>query len=356
MKKVYVLLSTLIYLIATPVFAGQRLDQILTELVRFETLELDWHEGPLLVIEGGREPASLSNWATLGKADKDLVDLGYSLLAFYQSQGDEAKTIIVQRTANGLFVAKDGQLSLPSKDIRQILIDRIMARLGNNMGQIQPQNIAQIFQEIGQSAPEENPPIEVSAGGRVQFMIDGLVLKPRLALPNGVSLVGLQETANGWQVTISASSDMDAGTVEIGILSKDDTIDPHITQTLDITAQQNAYIPPPIDDHGNDVQTATVIEASSESVLSGQISGAQDQDIFTFTLDQTQTVRIETKGQSDLQLSIASQGQTLAQDDDGGVRYNAKLSQTLAPGTYYVTVRHCCGGNGVYELETNITE
>ncbi len=66
-------------------------------------------------------------------------------------------------------------------------------------------------------------------------------------------------------------------------------------------------------------------------------------DSFTFTLDDTVTVRLETEGSTDVLMSLADQAdstRTLAIDDDSGSGRNARIVITLRPATYLVRVRH----------------
>ena len=68
-------------------------------------------------------------------------------------------------------------------------------------------------------------------------------------------------------------------------------------------------------------------------------SGANHRPSFTFTLDQRSNVVIDARSDSvDTVLELEGNGQSW-EDDDGGEGSNARIRETLAAGTYTVTVR-----------------
>jgi hypothetical protein len=68
-----------------------------------------------------------------------------------------------------------------------------------------------------------------------------------------------------------------------------------------------------------------------------------EEDLFQFVVDKPGTYRMETRGWTDLVLSLYgpdSEADRLAFDDDSGFFRNAKIEAALAPGTYYLRARH----------------
>ncbi len=66
-------------------------------------------------------------------------------------------------------------------------------------------------------------------------------------------------------------------------------------------------------------------------------------DIYGFTLEQRSRVEIETLGNQDLQIALfnkANPNKRIADDDDSGSGYNAKIDTDLGPGEYTVRVWH----------------
>ncbi len=101
------------------------------------------------------------------------------------------------------------------------------------------------------------------------------------------------------------------------------------------------------DDYGNDAKTATDVADG----LSGRLERPGDLDVFRLVVPRNATVEITSTGPSDLAAELRDAVDTLiAADDDGGARYNFRISRQLAAGTYFVTVSHCCGGTGSYRF------
>ena len=107
--------------------------------------------------------------------------------------------------------------------------------------------------------------------------------------------------------------------------------------------------PPGADDHGDTWSVATAIAANSNTA--GRLDPAYDIDYFTFTVDEDGDVTIESIGSVDTHGALYdSDGRELLRDDDGGDRYNFRLSMRLSAGTYYVSVGGYDRTVGDYEL------
>jgi tyrosinase len=86
----------------------------------------------------------------------------------------------------------------------------------------------------------------------------------------------------------------------------------------------------------------------TELVVNGQlldaaISAGSESDLYRFQALSQGDYVIETSGPTDTFLTLFgpdSQIVHLAENDDGGFNLNSRISQTLAPGEYFVRVRH----------------
>ena len=68
-----------------------------------------------------------------------------------------------------------------------------------------------------------------------------------------------------------------------------------------------------------------------------------EEDLFSFTIGTKGPYIIETKGSTDVVMVLLgpnNQTSVIAEDDDSGRKYNAKIARKLDPGTYYARVRH----------------
>ena len=107
-----------------------------------------------------------------------------------------------------------------------------------------------------------------------------------------------------------------------------------------------------IDDHGADEATATALDGDAV----GRLEAAGDVDMFKITVEQAGTLSISSVGPTDVfgRLETA-EGAAVAADDDGGAWYNFSLEGAVAPGTYLLSVTHCCAGTGAYALSSSFT-
>ncbi|MEQ9640008.1 MAG: PPC domain-containing protein [Alphaproteobacteria bacterium] len=106
---------------------------------------------------------------------------------------------------------------------------------------------------------------------------------------------------------------------------------------------------PPADDHGGSITSASAIDAGAD--VDGHLEKASDTDVYAVTVTQGGTLVVTSSGGSDVVGAILNaSGAVLASNDDGGSWYNFRVAQDVAPGTYYVRVRHCCGGTGSYQI------
>lgn len=102
------------------------------------------------------------------------------------------------------------------------------------------------------------------------------------------------------------------------------------------------------DDHGDDRASASALTDGAP----GRLERPGDRDVFRLVITDPRTLGITSAGPSDVTASLATDvGEIRAEDDDGGDWYNFSLNSRLESGTYYLTVRHCCGGVGPYTLQ-----
>ncbi len=90
--------------------------------------------------------------------------------------------------------------------------------------------------------------------------------------------------------------------------------------------------------------------------MQGRLETANDVDLFKIVVEQAGTLAVNSAGPTDvLAVLEAADGSVVGGDDDSGQWYNFAFSQTLAPGTYYLRVTHCCAGTGNYRLSTTFS-
>lgn len=92
-----------------------------------------------------------------------------------------------------------------------------------------------------------------------------------------------------------------------------------------------------------------------DQILDADIGQAGEEDLYRFKVKKKSIYHIETLGKTDLVMRLYGPNQDtllVAEDDDGGQEYNAKISRELAQGDYLVQVRHFNRdqGTGMYQL------
>ena len=88
--------------------------------------------------------------------------------------------------------------------------------------------------------------------------------------------------------------------------------------------------------------------------VEGILSGANERDLYSFTVTLPGTYTIETSGNTDCFLTLFGPGNQetlIAQDDDSGPGANSRLVANLEAGSYFAQVRHYSStGTGPYSI------
>ena len=102
-----------------------------------------------------------------------------------------------------------------------------------------------------------------------------------------------------------------------------------------------------LDDHGDTPGCATLMAAGQRLPAELGNGWGDDADVFTFTLDETCTVWIESRGTVDTLGTLMDRyGHRLAMNGDDGFR----LVKVLAPGPYFLRIEGSAGAEGDYQL------
>ena len=109
-----------------------------------------------------------------------------------------------------------------------------------------------------------------------------------------------------------------------------------------------------IDDHGNDRDTATIVNIG-ENVL-GFIEKEDDVDFFRLDLNITTELILYTEGSLDTIGELQDEdGTLLTEDDDSGYGTNFHIESELEAGTYFIKVSELAGLTGTYVLHIETT-
>lgn len=96
------------------------------------------------------------------------------------------------------------------------------------------------------------------------------------------------------------------------------------------------------------------VELEVRTHVAAAIEDPGNEDLFRFEVKQPGWHQIETTGSTDIVMTLLGPGslsQFIAEDDDGGSHYNARIRSQLSLGTYYVRVKHYDDrGTGEYRI------
>lgn len=103
------------------------------------------------------------------------------------------------------------------------------------------------------------------------------------------------------------------------------------------------------------IADATELEVNAKRRTAASIGKFGEEDLFTFVVAKGSRHVIDTRGPTDVVMKLFgpnSSTSLIAEDDDSGVNYNARIAADLVEGRYYVQVRHYnrASGKGNYSV------
>jgi hypothetical protein len=103
------------------------------------------------------------------------------------------------------------------------------------------------------------------------------------------------------------------------------------------------------------IAEATELEVNAKRGTAALIGEFGEEDLFTFVVTRAGRHVVETRGPTDVVMKLFGPNKStslIAEDDDNGVDYNARIAVNLIEGRYYVQVRHYnpSGGKGKYSV------
>lgn len=99
---------------------------------------------------------------------------------------------------------------------------------------------------------------------------------------------------------------------------------------------------------GKETASLPIVEAQKAS-----IGKPGEEDLYQLSIEEIDTYVIETKGSTDLVMTLYdADNQILQQSDDDGIGTNPRIVRTLRPGNYTIQIRHYnrSGGTGDYSI------
>lgn len=105
------------------------------------------------------------------------------------------------------------------------------------------------------------------------------------------------------------------------------------------------------------VDSATPLAVNARRRTAAAIGKFGEEDLFRFTADRDGHYVIDTRGPTDVVMKLFGPGNPtalIAEDDDSGYAYNARIGADLLAGDYWVQVRHYNRASGVGDYSVKV--
>lgn len=325
-------------------------------------------DGPLIRIM----PDGMIRVAGQGKLsppDQALAEAGRRLFSLYQSIGGKSgpKALLLQRTKQGLFVARDGMAGRLSPSPGEAMggaLQTIASADSSLPGAARAwlPLLAGALENPGASPPRypvariaQNQPTLITLSGPE---ITRAGTDPILAGPPGSMINIIRNEGRSIQASVLFSETVQQGFSKLYLYRASDALTPVASFDVAIGAGRGGRPAAPDDDHGGVRASASPLlqPGATHSSLAGKITSADDVDMFSLRITAPGMLAVNSQGSSDVTARLMDRnGNPVASNDDSGPGYNFGMQTPVNPGNYFLSVQHCCGGGGNYRIDTQLT-
>jgi hypothetical protein len=161
-----------------------------------------------------------------------------------------------------------------------------------------------------------------------------------------------------WVTSNEAATQTGNQAFEYSVAPNNTKSDRSATITISVGASTATHVitqdGPLTDDHGNTQADATLITQSSSTA--GKIEAAGDADMFRIDVKGFGNLTAQTSGSSDTFGELLDFSGKILASNDSALNPNFQLTHPVAPGSYFVKVRHGIpSGTGSYQLALSFT-
>lgn len=320
--------------------------------------------GATLYLDPSRPANAMSGFGDLSAADKSLALAGNSVYDMMRALGSASDLgTVLQRRDNMYYVGVDGEGGRWFASAEQALgfMMQSMVSKSRNYSDSTKQSVAlNCAQDIlcAISAVLQDPYFTIATltrGSTATVNISGAGFSEAGGGPTVASSDGILV-----QSVVYQSPEQIAATLQIVPSAK---LGGHLIAVYNAgKSYQNTGVYKLIvnDGTGTAPATAAATRAAAQALqlqaaAQGMLAGDGAEQYWRIDVPSPGTLTVASTGGADVKAALEDQtGLALGGDEDSGGWYNFKLAKSVAPGTYYLRVGHCCGGAGAYRLTATL--
>ncbi len=320
--------------------------------------------GPTLYLDPSRPAGAMPGFGNLSAADQNLARAGSAVYDMMQALGSASELgTVLQRRDNMYYVGIDGEGGrwFASADqalgfMMQSMVSKSL-RFSNSTKHSVAMTCAQnILCAI--LAVLKDPYFTIATltrGSTATVSISGAGFSNSGGGPSVASSDGILVQSVTFQ-----SAEQITATLQVAPTAK---LGSHLIAVYNAgKAYQNAGVYKLIvnDGAGAAPVTAAATRESAQALAlqaatPGMIAGDGAEQFWRIDVAAPGTLTVSSSGGADLRAVLEDAlGLALGSDDDAGGWYNFRLARSVAPGTYYLRVGHCCAGSGAYQLTATL--
>ncbi len=321
-------------------------------------------EGPLVRITPDGAISTADN-ARLSDTDHELAQAARRLFSLYRSLGGQPGTraLLLQRTRKGLFAAREGSAGTLSNSLGAAMGGALqaIAKADTSLPASARAWLPELSAALGATGmrPPPYPVVSVPRNQRTIIDLSGPEIANAgpdaiLAGPPGSTINILRTEGSRLQASAIFPDTTPQGFSKLYLYRSGDALTPAASFDIAVGASRASAA----DAIPNAPRSATALlqAGATRASRNGQISAANDVNMFSLHITEPGTLAVSSRGSSDVAARLLdSHGNTIARNDDGGGGYNFGMQTRVNPGNYLLSVEHCCGGTGNYHVDTTLT-
>jgi len=312
--------------------------------------------GTTLFYDPIKDIAGSIDGAFYNQKDKNWAKAALRIYDFYRGLGGEAlqKTIYFKQKHGSFLITISGQNNVWHASADKALTfflfnlldqsDVLSRHHLSGVPRTPNEHLASIKVQLTKLIQSAKIPPTLNAGKVLELLLP----KSDIAIGgNGLNVTEYKKTTDGISAKVFASSDAKPGLNSVFGFSSKTKFRPSSVAVVNVIANG---------EEGSSQKHKIKRGTEEITLLSGgqekhyKISNSEEKR-FKFSLTSSSTVRLKSRGPTDVVGAIfTKKGKIILSDDDSGRNYNFAIHQKLPPGDYILSVRHCCFGEGPFSL------